>query len=36
MVSDDDILIHVVDHMYKSDWFSEEMMMMHEEINDNN
>ena len=35
-VSDDVIVIHIVDQMYKSDWFSEETMAKWEEINYNN
>ena len=32
--SDDDIIIHVVDQMHESDWFSEETMTKWEETND--
>ena len=32
---DDDIIIHVVDQMYESDWFSKETMTKWEETNDN-
>ena len=34
-VSDDDIVIHMINQMYESDWFSEEIMMTWEEISDN-
>ena len=33
-VSDNDIVIHVVDQMYESDWFLEEKMMAWEETQD--
>ena len=32
---DDDIVIHDMDQMYKSDWLSEETMTTWEEIQDN-
>ena len=34
-MSDDDIVIHVVDQMYASDWFLEDTMTKWEEVNDN-
>ena len=34
-VSDNDIITHVVEQMYESDWFSEETMTKWEETNDN-
>ena len=34
-VSDNDIIIHVVNQIYESDWFSEEAMTKWEETNDN-
>ena len=34
-VSDDNIVIHVVNEMYELDWFSEETMTKWEETNDN-
>ena len=33
---DDDVVIHIVKKMYKSDWFSEDTMMNWEEIPDSN
>ena len=33
-VPDDDIMIHIVDQMYDSDWLSEETMMAWEELQD--
>ena len=34
-MSNDNIVIHVVDQIYESDWFSEETMTKREEINEN-
>ena len=36
IVSDDDIVIHIINQMYESDWFSKDTMTNWEEIPDNN
>ena len=34
-MSDNDIVIHIVNQMFESDWFSEDTMTKWEETNDN-